>query len=45
MIKLKKNEGKEIEKVRNSLIKRINIITVLIVVVGLLSIINIIVRK
>ena len=45
MIKLKKSEEKEIEKVRDSLIKRINIITILIATICVLSIVNIIVKK
>lgn len=42
MLTLKKSEGKDIENVRASLIMRINIITLLTALIGIITIINII---
>lgn len=44
MITLKKSEDKKIEKVRDLLIRRINIIIILTVIVGILTIVNILLK-
>lgn len=45
MIKLKKSENREIETVRDSLIKRLDIIIFLSVCVGIVTLINIFINR
>lgn len=45
MIKLKKSENKKIEEVRDSLIKRLNTIMILIASVGIVTLVNIFMNK
>jgi len=42
IIKFKKNENKKIEDIRNSFVKRINIIMILTIILGIITILNII---
>ena len=45
VIRIKKYEDKSIDLVRNSLIKRINILMILTVLIGIFSIISVIIKK
>ena len=45
VIRIKKYEDKSIDLVRNSLIKRINILMILTILIGIFSIISVIIKK